>query len=299
MRSSPPHKVALLTVLIPLAAACHSDTAVGDGSMDGTGSTTSGTSTSGSSGESTTAETDPCDATHEGDLRIDETTDLTTLEHVRTVNGDLRISGVETVDLSFLACLDEVTGDVGISQNSTLETLNGIQRLTAIRPGDMAGEGTGTLRIVSNPKLRTLGGLDGLVSVQGILISDNAALGSIGLAGLERVENGIVLGGCSSSGTGVPAVGTGGNPMLPAIDGLDSLQFTAGLFIYGQAHLASLSRLRELAESGTDFGNRLEVGVNPELPSTEIDSFVAAAGIATVIACQNKDDAELCSCPSD
>jgi hypothetical protein len=259
--------------------------------------TTSTSTTSQSSSESTAA--DGCGGIHEGNLQIDATTDLAAVEQITTINGNLDITGVASTDLAFLRCLEEVVGDVGIWENPELQDLSGAERLSTIRPGDQAGEGTGSLRIVSNPKLRTLSGLDGLTTTHSMLLSDNAVLDSIGLPALLRVENGLRLGGCSSGASGAPAVGSGSNPMLTAFDGVDSLEYVGGLFIYGQEHLASLARLRELAEGGTDFAGYLEAGVNPELASSEIESFVAAAAITRLVACQNKDDTEVCSCPPD
>jgi hypothetical protein len=299
MRSERRERSALLVaVALAVAAACGPDTAGGGGTAEGTTSATTEGTSAGSGTDASTG--DLCSGVHEGELRIDETTDLATVAGITMVNGDLSITGVASTDLGFLACLEEVNGDMDIWENPSLETLGGATRLVAIRSGFAVGGGNGSLRILSNPMLTTLAGLDNLEGIDsGMLLSGNASLASIGLERLERIELGWTIGGCESASSREPALGTGNNAMLTAFDGLDSLRYVGGLSIHGQEHLTSLSRLRELAEGGTEFGSLLEVGVNPELPESEITAFVSAAGIATVEACQNKDDTELCYCPPD
>lgn len=281
-------------VAIWVAAACGPDTSSGDGGGSGdSGSTSTSADTVESSGTTTGA----CDEVHEGELRIDETTDLSTLERVRLVNGTVRIIGVLSSDLQFLGCLEEVQGDLFVSQNPSLQELDGASNLIAIRAGSGAAGG---LFINGNPALQSLAGFQHLQIVEGgMAVSSNESLSSFGLPGLERIEFGLTMGGCDTVDTEQPAVGSGSNPMLTEFDGLDSLSYVGGLSIHGQENLASLARLRELADGGTDFGSRLEIGINPELPASEISDFVEAAGITTVEACQNKDDTELCFCPPD
>ena len=107
------------------------------------------------------------------------------------------------------------------------------------------------------------------------------------------------MGSCSSPGSDVPAVGGGSHPLLTEFDGLDAVQYVPGFVIYGQEHLRSLAGLRELAEGGAYLGAAITIGINPELPDSEISVLAEAAGFTEVVACQNKDDMEICQCPSD
>ncbi len=248
--------------------------------------------------ESTTGE--PCGVVHDGELRIDETTDLTMVEPVRVVQGGLIVIGLAASDLQVLSCLEEVEGDVRIIDNTGLVTLAGLDRLREIRADD-GDAGIGNLIIAGNPLLQSLVGLDQLETVQALRLEDNTVLASIGLPSLATIEHGIRLGGCSGGEVGddTPASASGDNPLLTGLDGLDALQQVGGLWIHGQQALVSLARLRELAEAGTEFAAPVEIGLNPLLPTSEITSFADAAGLDTVVACQNADDAVACACPSD
>lgn len=263
-----------------------SDGGSGGTSVASTSSTASGEESESSSGS------EGCAEVYVGDLVVADGAGLSAMAEVRHVMGDLEVVGVAAADLDSLGCLVEVDGDLTLRENEALETLSGAGSLEAVG---------GTISVLGNPRLRSLSGFEALREAgAGIRLMDNAELSSVEMPSLERIGTfGLVLGDCVSLSSSEPAEAWGDNASLESLDGLEALVSVSGVFIAGQTSLRSLAGLRELAERGADFGTTLHAQVNPELPSSEIDAFVQAAGLGTVRACQNKDDSEICTCLPD
>ena len=105
------------------------------------------------------ASTYGCDCNYTGDLRIQQSADITSL--------------------SGLAQLDSIGGILAISNNAALTTLSDLNNLTSI---------SGLLFIGSNAALTSLSGLDSLTSIGGFLsIYNNASLTS--LNGLDNITS--------------------------------------------------------------------------------------------------------------
>ncbi len=120
----------------------------------------------------------------EGDLSLTTQTDIDAFDY-QEVTGDLFIGNSPDAvctfpinDLSPLAKLTKVGGDLSVSGTQHLSSLDGLEHLTRI--GD-------DLLINNNSKLKNLSGLDGLCSVNGrVTIDSNPQLHS--LEGLERLH---------------------------------------------------------------------------------------------------------------
>jgi hypothetical protein len=231
----------------------------------------------------------------EGDLEIDDRTDLDELRTVRLVTGTVRIGQTQTLeDLNFLECLEEVGANLLIGANEGLRTLHGAARLEQVGYGDLSsGHG---LFISNNPNLVSLAGLDSLRFPRIVSIYDNPSLAELSLPTVESVWS-LRIGGCRQDAEDVPALGEGNNASLVEINGFQSLENVSFLEISGQASLTSIAHLGALAQAGTDF-NDITIQYNPDLPVEEIEAFFTAAGktISDERVCGNLGGAPECTC---
>jgi len=134
--------------------------------------------------------------------------DPSILDGIVTVNGSIRINRTAETDLNFMACVQEVTGDVTIFGNDQLTNVDGLWNLTSVGTDFIFSENaaltdfdglpniTGidrNLIIKNNDSLQTISGFHSLVGIEGNLtIQNNDALLSVdGLGGLQLV-NGVL-----------------------------------------------------------------------------------------------------------
>ena len=183
------------------------------------------------------------DGTHKGAILIDPDdpagVSVETLDGIAILDGDLLISSTNYRDLSFLACLKEVRGDVKIYDNAFLESTAGTDGITKIgrlpAPNPTAGnpnyvdEGKGAITISNNPVLVDIDGFGGIAEVgerdaadpelessQSLVIRNNEALETItGFGNLEIIFDSLVI---------------QENPALKDIDGLRGLKVIDGFF---------------------------------------------------------------------
>jgi hypothetical protein len=223
------------------------------------------------------------------------------------IDGSLRVWSIPgLVDLQFLACVTEVRGDVEISGNPDLETLDGLQRFTTLTPSLNENEAS-VVFIHNNPNLRTLEGLSGLEMVPSVLIYNNPLLESldglsrlrtaqrisiqrsdqlstISLPGLESVDV-LQIGewGCSAP----DVLEAAGNAMLANLDGLSSLQNYGTVQIHGNPVLTSIEGLFGA------WGEANYIELNESLPYEQI---VELSDGLTPISCGNLGDPQPCDC---
>lgn len=292
----------LLALPVVLTACGPTSPADGTGAADGT----TGTSTTTEGTSSTTEQADSSGSTgmetsfacpdarwHEGDLEIDDTTEIDALRDVGGVTGSLRITGTSSiVDLEFLSCLEVVEGTVWIHENESLAELRGLERLHTINPSlrEEMGPYHWDLGVSSNPALMRIGSLDSLETIGTLRVQSNATLTEIEMSSLRHVET-LWLGGfCVDDPVpDQPLTHVGSYPVLEHVE---------SFALYAQYDFTSLDSLVELAERGVVFDDA-DFGRNPFLAQTEIDAFAAAASLFPYT-CSNMDDREQCRpCPTD
>jgi len=214
----------------------------------------------------------------DGDLRIQgsDLTDLTGLECLRVIDGDLIIEGNSALTgLTGLDRLESVGGGVALVSNDSLTSIAALERLVDVGVGDQFGgyfpsETGDSLTVAGNTQLENLVGLQGLTRVPG-----NISIIGAGVVDLTGLDNLTSIGGNLSFGFFHPYGGFIGNPNLASIKGLDRLTRIGGslnivaspqlldvdgldglttingsLVIAQNAHLASLAGLGRLTHLG-------------------------------------------------
>lgn len=100
----------------------------------------------------------------EGDLAIsDSVTDLSVLNSIVSITGNLNISTTNLTSINGLSSLTSIGGSLYMGSNSQLTNLNGLSSLTSVG---------GAIYISSNSKLTDLDGLSSLESINGALYID-------------------------------------------------------------------------------------------------------------------------------
>lgn len=124
--------------------------------------------------------------------------DPSILEGVVRVEGAIRIGGTALTNLDFMACVQEVTGDVTIFDNDQLTSLDGLWSLTEVGGG---------IAFSQNDAVEVFDGLPNMVRlVSGLVVRENASLQRLdGFHRLERIEGSVSI---------------TENPLLERIDGL-------------------------------------------------------------------------------
>ncbi len=261
---------------------------------------TSSSSESGSSSEASSTGLVGCTEVFEGDLRVDEDTDLDWLRTVREVTGTLRVEGTTTwTTLEPLSCLQKVGQSLSIRDNMALESLDGLERLEVLGAADILA--MANFAVSNNPSLKSLRGMDSLRKIESIFIQSNASLDRLELNHVEEVQS-VHLGGCDYNESGDDFYPFGDNPQLIEFDGFDALlPGERALFTsQGQSNMASLSRLVELTQAGVDVSTG-SMMFNPKLGDDEIAAVYEAAGYTPPGAvedrfCENRDNDLECRC---
>ena len=121
-----------------------------------------------------------------GDYTIEYEDDRLGVGGYTSLGGTLRVSSAGLTDLSWLACLQEIEGDLQLTWNDELVDLDGLAALASVG---------GNLRIRQNAKLASLAALDG-VSLGGgdVVLEANPSLESLApLGGLQSVNGSLVI----------------------------------------------------------------------------------------------------------
>jgi hypothetical protein len=111
---------------------------------------------------------------------------LEMLADVTCIQGQFQINGAAITDLSPLAKLEVVVGDMWIYNTTTLQTLTGLSSLSRV----------GRLFVRNNAALSSLAGIESLERIDTfhLLIDNNPALRSLdGLGGLVHVEDQVAI----------------------------------------------------------------------------------------------------------
>jgi hypothetical protein len=148
-------------------------------------------------------------STYYGDVSIYESYELAFLFGYSRIEGSLTIGGQEVGELDALWFLQEVTGDLTVSNTAFLGDVDGLSNLASVG---------GDVRITGNYGLGNLDGLAGLTEIPGLLsIASNDALTDVsGLAQLVTVGEHLAV---------------SNNRALVTIDGWSSLESVGGDFL--------------------------------------------------------------------
>ena len=225
----------------------------------------------------------------EGNLEINDETDLEALRDVGGVDGWLSIaSTTRLTDLEFLSCLEVVSQNVSVFRNDGLESLVGLERLRSIGQGieDPAAQ----LTIGENASLRDVSALASLRELRAIGVDGNASLTGLDLPAIERLDL-LAIGECMNYGDDLDEM------PLERIGNLPRLVHLRHLTVQGQAELTSLAPIPELARDGGLGLESAFLRANTALPQSEIDELVDAAGIEPLVCAYAPDQPEGCNEP--
>lgn len=227
----------------------------------------------------------------EGDVQLSTQTQVDEFgaNNYSRVTGSLSISqnvvggSTSITDLSSLASLTEVDGDLVVFTNGVLQNLDGFNNINRIG---------GQLFVVDNPELRSLSALQSLDDLGGsLIVADNPQL-----VNLEGLNNLTVIRGNLSIGIDVGAASFG-NESLNSITALSNLTAVAGNLILSGNAITDMSGLSNIAavpgeirisfntqltslsglENIETVGDQLYIAFNDQLP--DIDGF---EGLRTV-----------------
>jgi hypothetical protein len=240
------------------------------------------TSSEGSASDSGSSTEPPgaCWREIEGDLVVDENTDLAGLADLRVVTGVLTIAlrDAPQQDLSFLECLESALL-IDITSSYNLVSTRGMVNL-----GELGNLKIGPSELGS---LIAVEGFEGITEISGLSIS-GASITMVEFPAL-RVARTITYPGCDISDGGPPLTSTG------AFDRLESLD---GLYVGGQTALTRVTVLDALVANGAPPPASVEIINNPMLPTDEVQTQLAAfdAPPDFAVVCGNLGE-ELCKCP--
>ncbi len=226
------------------------------------------------------------------------------LPRLTLVTESVGLASAELSDLDGLSALEEVYGDVGISDtrhiaslaglaslrraggielfgNRALEDLRGLERITELRGSRSPG-----LHVEDNPALVSLHGIERLVRTQAIVLADDPALADISALS-SVVDTGDVLSvtGCPKLTSLAPLASIRSEAEAPAglleirdddglvtLDGLNGfVGLSSGLDISGNDGLTSIAALSSLRVVGGIVGLR----DNPALSGCQVQELVA------------------------
>lgn len=121
------------------------------------------------------------------------------------VAGDLSIRGSGLRELGALSELVHVSGALVIADNAKLETLSGLERLSAVGSLEIRDNSTleslsaleslslaSSVTIAKNPSVRSLSGLEGLEKLDRLELSSNGLYDTRGVEGLKSVGELVV-----------------------------------------------------------------------------------------------------------
>ncbi|ARA94136.1 hypothetical protein AWN76_013885 [Rhodothermaceae bacterium RA] len=170
------------------------------------------------------------------------------------ITGDLFISGPDITDLSGLASVTSVGGNLIVQNNGQLASLTGLDQITSVEGNlevvgndlltDLTGLASvawigGELTVQTNDQLVSLAGLGPLSTVGGVLIESNPSLQSLeALRSLKTVAGDLRM---------------AYHPALTTLAGLESLQRVGGNLTLQENDLVDLSSLQSLVTVGASL----------------------------------------------
>jgi hypothetical protein len=269
-------------MLLVLGLACgprHSDPT----STMGMGATDTGTV----GADGSTGDLPPCgEEVLEGDLEINNRiTDIRSLRRYRVVTGWVVVWRTQEEDLSFLECLEEIHGDLGLAENVNLRTTVGLDRLYRLDGGLSVGRG--------HPALETIEGL-GTVRELAELHVTAYSVRTIDLPHVERIGSLHIAAQCSSDPLNAQPTW---DLALTDLDGFPSLAHLDRLYIQGTKNLSSLDGLRAIRDNGGGPINRANVQANGSLPEDHANEVLDYVGTNYRLVCNNLDGEEMEECP--
>lgn len=212
------------------------------------------TSSSSDSGESTSATTatdtgggDPCAGpdVHVGSEAVYSDAELTALEGIRCIDGDLEIYG-PVANVTPLWALERVTGGLTVASDG-LATLDGLENLEVVGGGLFIG----------GSDLTSIAALGALLEVEHLTISGTKISNVDALLGLRRLSS-LTIGAWIDD----PSAG---NQNLQDLDGLANVAVIDGASL-SIKHNDALASLAGLASAG-GFSGSLRIAHNAALPS--------------------------------
>lgn len=279
-----PRAVGLWACIVAALPACGPQSHGAEGTNGATSSSSSSTTTSSESttaAESSSGVPSPCWREIDGNLDVDENTDLAELADVRVVTGflDIRLGDSPQEDLSFLGCLESAFL-LDVSNSYNLVSTRGMVNLSEL----------GNLTVgLDVPSLVAVEGFDAITEIDLISLR-GASLMNVEFPAL-RIARTINYPGCDISDGGPPLESTG------VFDSLESLEF---LNVGGQVALTRITVLDALIANGAPSPERVEIVNNPMLPADEVEAQLIALGVpdeASVV-CGTLGE-ELCKCPPE
>lgn len=229
--------------------------------------TASSTATSASdSTDSSTGPSGPCEEVHEGDLQVDENTDLSALATIGRVTGTVYIHMFDRdqKDLSFLSCLHTIDNALVIRDNNHLDTTAGITNLQSVN----------WITVYDNPKLRTISGFEQLAGLLALKIYYNPSLEEVVFESLTSVHT-MTIGYCDQGG------GTAKQPSLVDLTGFTALASVGALYIDGNEALMTTDILDALAANGSPEPLGVAtVRFNPTLPEAAVHAQLDVLGLS-------------------
>jgi hypothetical protein len=183
------------------------------------------------------------------------------------IRGDLRIEKSTLKSLAGLESLRTITGNLHIADNPNLETLSGLEGLRSVD----------TLVVCANPKLEHLGGLHGLRKARRIAVEKSPELDDLeGLDGVRTLESLALIRTGISSVRGLSNVVSVGdlvvvsNPRLVGLGGFIQVRAAESVRVIDNRRLAGQAFLTELeAVSGP-----VVIEGNSSLAKSEVDALV-------------------------
>jgi hypothetical protein len=251
------------------------------------GPTTEGSvsdSTSSASESDSTTDFVACPDIHEGDLIVDDSTDLESVRTIRAITGSLSVTNFSGTELQSLGCLRTVDGDVNIYDNPNLATLSGLAQLGSIGLG---------LNVSRNPMLTSLDGVGHIESLPSVSLWSNASLAQMGLNNVEQIITLSIGSPCTTDDQPDPAYD---NPNLTAIDGLEDLRSLGDVQIGSQSGLVSLSRLHDLAGRGF-IPNHSFINHNSNLPYEQVELLEDLGAEVDSCGSLGEPVSHVCYCP--
>lgn len=138
--------------------------------------TSTATSTGGTSGNPTPcADTDA--VTYTGDVTIARTSDADVIADKCRIDGNVKINGSSLTNLSVLADVVEITGNLDIENNDALASLTGTEELASV---------DGYIWVGYNDVLTSVDGFPSLNSVGDLIIEENTV--ATGIGGFSRLQ---------------------------------------------------------------------------------------------------------------
>jgi hypothetical protein len=216
--------------------------------------------------------------------------DLDGLQNLKTVGligplGAFSVVGENLKDISALDNLKKITGSLNIISNPKLKNINAFSKIKSLGPGHTlaAIESNWVLSVTNNAKLRNMNGLSNLKKVAGrVLIRFNDQLRN--LDDLSKLKE---IGYYSGDIFPNKNLEIYDNPNLRNVNGLSRLKFIGGsLLIYDNTSLKNLNGLSRLSTIGEDLQVTNNIALNKfcglyKVVSAGIPGMVTISGNGT------------------